>query len=318
MNLIIKEKVVLFQENRARQEFNIWALAKIRKTVLGFLSFVSKSEFISKKIKFQPGKYGFFLAGDYWVTHNYGLMSIASTTLSELSFSAHPVKRIRSNLGMSLQKKNLLSNNWDSFFQTSSTTPPPGGARAENPCMEPIHRWWRCDYDKLPLHYVRNNLRNYFLLSNPVKQFADYFSRLYRLNLGETVGVHFRGTDKVTEIATPSLEDFILKTANALRDIKNPKVLLLTDEPDAIKAFSSAFPNILITIEELKTPPKQLGVKLGSHMLGSKSAESQAQIFLAILYLVSQCRRVVTHTGNGALWEVLFRGSTQGLEQLRG
>ena len=316
MNLIIKEKVVLFQENRARQEFNIWALAKIRKTVLGFFSFVSKSKFLSKKIKFRPGKYGFFLAGDYWVTHNYGLMSIASTTLSEISSSTQPVKRIRSNLGMSLQKKSLLSNNWDSFFQTSST--PFFGGKQNNPYMEPIHRWWRCDYDNLPIDYVRNNLRNYFLLSNPVKHLADYFSRVYRLNLGETVGVHFRGTDKVTEIETPSLQDFILKTANALIDLKNPKVLLLTDEPDAIKAFSSAFPNITISIEELKTPPKQVGVKLGSHMLGSKSPESQAQIFLAVLYLVSQCRRVVTHTGNGSLWEVLFRGSTQGLEQLRG
>jgi len=43
----------------------------------------------------------------------------------------------------------------------------------------------------------------------------------------------------------------------------------------------------------------------------------QGQIFLAILSLVSKCKKVVTHTGNGALWEVLFRGSTEGLKQIR-
>jgi hypothetical protein len=89
--------------------------------------------------------------------------------------------------------------------------------------------------------------------------------------------------------------------------------LLLTDEPAVAIGFEAAFPKAVITINELATP----GGSLGAHTLDSKEPETQGQIFLAILSLVSKCKKVVTHTGNGALWEVLFRGSTEGLKQVR-
>jgi hypothetical protein len=93
----------------------------------------------------------------------------------------------------------------------------------------------------------------------------------------------------------------------------NPKILLLTDEPAVAIGFEAAFPKAVITITELATP----GGSIGAHILDSKEPEVQGQIFLAILSLVSKCKKVVTHTGNGALWEVLFRESTEGLKQVR-
>jgi hypothetical protein len=98
-----------------------------------------------------------------------------------------------------------------------------------------------------------------------------------------------------------------------MQEMANPKILLLTDEPAVINGFEDAFPKAVITITELATP----GGLLGAHILDSKEPEVQGQIFLAILSLVSKCKKVVTHTGNGALWEVLFRGSTKGLRQVR-
>jgi hypothetical protein len=98
-----------------------------------------------------------------------------------------------------------------------------------------------------------------------------------------------------------------------MQEMANPRILLLTDEPDVIVGFEAAFPNAVITINELATP----GGSIGAHTLDSKEPEVQGQIFLAILSLVSNCKKVVTHTGNGALWEVLFRGSTDDLKQVR-
>jgi hypothetical protein len=98
-----------------------------------------------------------------------------------------------------------------------------------------------------------------------------------------------------------------------MQEMANPKILLLTDEPDVIVAFEAAFPKAVITINELAAP----GGAIGAHTRDSKQPEVQGQIFLAILFLVSKCKKVVTHTGNGALWEVLFRGSTEGLKQVR-
>jgi hypothetical protein len=98
-----------------------------------------------------------------------------------------------------------------------------------------------------------------------------------------------------------------------MQEMSDPKILLLTDEPAVAVGFESAFPKSVITINELATP----GGSLGAHIRDSKEPEVQGQIFLAILSLVSRCNKVVTHTGNGALWEVLFRGNADGLKQVR-
>jgi hypothetical protein len=142
---------------------------------------------------------------------------------------------------------------------------------------------------------------------------SDGFVEKYGINLEETIGVHYRGTDKQTEIETPSLTEFISHTRQFMQEMANPKILLLTDEPAVVNGFEGAFPKAVITISELATP----GGSLGAHILDSKEPEVQGQTFLAILSLVSKCKKVVTHTGNGALWEVLFRGSTDDLKQVR-
>ena len=87
---------------------------------------------------------------------------------------------------------------------------------------------------------------------------------------------------------------------------------MLTDEPSAQEAFKTAFPGLVILIDELDAP----GGTVGAHNLDSPAPEAKGQTFLAILLLISKCKKVVTHTGNGALWEVLFRGSTQKLQQV--
>jgi hypothetical protein len=176
-----------------------------------------------------------------------------------------------------------------------------------------IHDWWGKDYAAIPFKDVLDAVGLYFRLSPKVLKLSDVFVEKYGINLEETIGVHYRGTDKQTEIETPSLTEFISHTRQFMQEMANPKILLLTDEPAVVNGFEGAFPNAVITINELAAP----GGSLGAHTLDSKEPEIQGQIFLAILSLVSKCKKVVTHTGNGALWEVLFRGSTQGLKQVR-
>jgi hypothetical protein len=77
--------------------------------------------------------------------------------------------------------------------------------------------------------------------------------------------------------------------------------------------FNDAFPGVVFRIEEISIP----GGTIGAHNLDSKDTEHQGVLFLAALTLISQCGRVVTHTGNGALWEVLLRGHIGGVTQVR-
>ena len=297
-----------------RQNMKTYFLHRIAKITVSILALFSKLPLISALLKFQPGKFGFFVGGTYFLTYNAGLMSCTSTTLSDITASGRKVTKIKSNFGMSLYKKWLLRNNWKSYFQTPTTTQSAQSASAEiGTYPSDIHDWWVKDYAALPVKAVQEQVDSYFRLSPEVVKLSDSFVEKYGINLEETIGVHYRGTDKQTEIETPSLTEFISQTRQLMQQMANPKILLLTDEPAVAIGFEAAFPKAVITITELATP----GGSLGAHTLDSKEPEVQGQIFLAILSLVSKCKKVVTHTGNGALWEVLFRGSTEGLKQVR-
>jgi hypothetical protein len=224
------------------------------------------------------------------------------------------VRKIKSNFGMSLYKKWLLRNNWKSFFQAPIQTHSSQLASTESVSYpNDIHDWWGKSYAAIPFKDVLGAVGLYFRLSPKVVKLSDGFIEKYGISLEETIGVHYRGTDKQTEIETPSLTEFISQTRQFMQEMANPRILLLTDEPDVIVGFEAAFPNAVISINELAAP----GGSTGAHILDSKVPEVQGQIFLAILSLVSKCKKVVTHTGNGALWEVLVRGSTEGLRQIR-
>jgi hypothetical protein len=302
------------REGTYRQNMKTYFLHRIAKIAANFFSLISKLPGMSGLIKFQRGEFGFFVRDTYFLTYNAGLLSCSSTSLSDITASGRNVTKIKSNFGMSLYKKWLLRNNWKSYFQTPIQAASPQLASADSESYpKDIHDWWGKDYAALPFKDVLDAVGLYFRLSPKVVKLSDSFVEKYGITLEETIGVHYRGTDKQTEIETPSLTEFISQTRLFMQEMANPKILLLTDEPAVINGFEDAFPKAVITITELATP----GGLLGAHILDSKEPEVQGQIFLAILSLVSKCKKVVTHTGNGALWEVLFRGSTDGLKQVR-
>ena len=302
------------REGTYRQNMKTYFLPRIAKLIVSILSLFSKFPGISALLKYQPGKFGFFVRDTYFITHNAGLMSCSSLTLSDIMTSGRKVRWVKSNFGMSLYKKWLLRNNWKSFYQSPTQTQTFHFSSNEsvNPPKD-IHDWWGKDYSSISLMAVKETVDLFFRLSPKVVKLSDGFVEKYGINLEETIGVHYRGTDKQTEIETPSLTEFISHTRQFMQEMAHPKILLLTDEPAVAIGFEAAFPNAVITINELATP----GGSFGAHTLDSKEPEVQGQVFLAILSLVSQCKKVVTHTGNGALWEVLFRGSTEGLKQVR-
>ena len=303
-----------FLEGTYRQNMKTYFLPRIAKLTVSMISLISKLPGMSGLLKFQQGKFGFFVRDTYFLTYNAGLLSCSSVTLSDITASGRTVRKIKSNFGMSLYKKWLLRNNWKSFFQIPILTNSSQLVSTESETYpKDIHDWWGKDYATIPFKAVQESIGLYFRLSPKVVKLSEDFVEKYGINLEETIGVHYRGTDKQTEIETPSLMEFISQTRQFMQQMANPKILLLTDEPAVAIGFEAAFPKAVITINELAAP----GGSIGAHILDSKEPEVQGQIFLAILSLVSKCKKVVTHTGNGALWEVLFRGSTEGLKQVR-
>jgi len=296
-----------------KQNIKVFFLRRITTITVKTLTFVSQIPVISRFLKFQRGKFGFFIRNTYFITHNSGLMSCSSTALSDITLARRKVLRVRSNFGMALYKNWLLRNNWKSFYRTPAKREVLEWDFLEikNPPKD-IHDWWIKDYSSIPVECVQEIKELFFSPSSRVQKLSERFTEKYNIILEETVGVHYRGTDKHKEIETPSLADFIERTRNSIKGMKNPRILLLTDEPVALASFNSVFPGIVLTVDELVSQ----GGSVGAHFLNSGDPEVQGQIFLATLSLVSKSNLLVTHTGNGALWEVLFRGNTENVTQI--
>jgi hypothetical protein len=228
-----------------------------------------------------------------------------------------PVSAISSTLGLALYKKWPFSNNWHKFFRAefSKCNLLSTGQQYDIAARRPINHWWAEEYSSLPMETVQSLIQSVFQPSNQVACISRYLLEKYSITLERTIGVHYRATDKRSEVETPSIETFIEKVSEAI--LKMPastRIFLMTDEPEAIKKFQEAFPSKVVSPEELRAP----GGTLGAHNVDTKDGQDQAQIFLACLLVVSKCRQVVTHTGNGAYWEFLWRGSSKGAQQLRG
>lgn len=140
----------------------------------------------------------------------------------------------------------------------------------------------------------------------------SFLTEKYSLNPENLLGIHYRGTDKAKEIVPPHLA-IVLRDAQEIL-LTNPglKVLVQTDDLRAQEYFSSNLGDFSITINELKT---SFG-SVGAHYRSSARHNAISVVdYLATVQILSKCAYLITHTGHGALWEVLYRGNTENVIQ---
>jgi hypothetical protein len=176
-----------------------------------------------------------------------------------------------------------------------------------------VHDWWDKDYAELDMDYVVSFSKKY-LQPSPETSIAFYLlCKKYSLKPEKTLTVHFRGTDKITEIALVEVQEYILRVREILKEFKELEVLILTDDSKAYEMLLDAFPEPKSLINEL--PTSEAGI--GAHEAKKLDRTQDAIFYLASVLVASKSRILVTHTGNGGLWERIFRGTGEGFIQMR-
>ena len=170
-------------------------------------------------------------------------------------------------------------------------------------------------YTTLPLGILQTYADLYFRPHRRVIAFADQLLRLYGLDLSKTIVLLYRGTDKVIEV-TPATPESYVAVARALM-AREPglTVLCQTDQAQARDAIVREEPQAVYFAELPVT-----GGSTAIHNLdvSAEFALSKSELslrLLAMTWLVSRARYVVTHTGNLAAWVAIYRGRTDGLYQ---
>src|SRR5439155_13889560 len=167
------------------------------------------------------------------------------------------------------------------------------------------------------LHFKKLNayVHNYFNPSSLVKSRIQQFFEKYRICPDRTIGVCYRGTDKVFEVRAISPSRYLSEVKKLLKKHTDLRVLVQTDQKQVRDYLLSEIGPAAFHIEGMPVTCSSSAM----HITTEKTISNfELGInLLAAVKILAQCKYVVSHTGNVSLWIFLYRGSARNCCQLR-
>jgi hypothetical protein len=270
----------------------------------------SSAAWFSHTLRMRVFDFGFLFLGKYYSTHNAGLLSIVSTVTSDcLKYELAP-KRISLIFTAHYYKNRFFEETWKNLFMSPAID-------SNNTCdlssLVPIHDWWDQNYEFLDYTEVEKFAESFLRPTSLLTSVIDELCNKYSIEIERTLAVHYRGTDKASEIALVDVQAYILRIREILQELKGLDVLILTDDSQAYEMLLEAFPASKSLVNEL--PTSKGGV--GAHEAKKLDRSQDAIFYLASVLIASKSKILLTHTGNGGLWERIFRGGSEGFIQMR-
>lgn len=168
-------------------------------------------------------------------------------------------------------------------------------------------------YKQLNLSAVLPFVERYFTESCHVGyDVVNLFIRKYKIDIENTCAVFYRGNDKVTETSIATYDEFINKAKEVQKANPGIRFLVQPDETNFLHAFLKEFPDA-IYFEE--TPHIQKKDSCVFYEVPVKERAEYAAKFLAAVKVIAQCKHLITHSGNGAIWSIFFRGNAENVHQ---
>jgi hypothetical protein len=168
------------------------------------------------------------------------------------------------------------------------------------------------NYKNLKLEYVIPIFSSFFIPSDEIMKRKENIEKKYKLDKENTLCIFYRGLDKSTETILPTYQDVLDKVKMEVKD-DNVKYLLQSDETEFFDFFSLSLKNNIIFHDEIKHVRKQKTSI--NHITDMDTKLELIKNFLAIVLIMSECKKVFFISGNISLWITLFRRNTQNIYQ---
>jgi len=168
------------------------------------------------------------------------------------------------------------------------------------------------DYKQLDFNSMKPFIKKYFTPSEGVNSWELYLTEGNNIDFENTCAVFYRGNDKNRETQCANYYDFISQATKIEK--KNPGIrfLVMPDEAEFMNTFKDNFPNSF-TFHELPAMKKKDSANF-LELPMSERAEYGKKFFAAVL-IMAKCKYLVTHSGNGGLWSVIYRGNAENVYQ---
>lgn len=167
------------------------------------------------------------------------------------------------------------------------------------------------DFRKIPFSSLQPFVIRYFSLTDQIKDIIAEIIKKYSVDFENTCVLFYRGNDKVTETALSGYEDYLVRARGILAKNPNVRFLVQSDESEFIDAMM-VLPNTFVFKDEIRHMKK---ASSSVDIVMPSTNYEFSKKFLAIVFIMSQCKDVICGSGNISLWITLYRGSCLGVQQ---
>ena len=167
------------------------------------------------------------------------------------------------------------------------------------------------DFRKIPFSSLQPFVIRYFSLTDQIKDIVAEIIKKYSVDFENTCVLFYRGNDKVTETALSGYEDYLVRARGILAKNPNVRFLVQSDESEFIDAMM-VLPNTFVFKDEIRHMKK---ASTSVDIVMPQTNYEFSKKFLAIVFIMSQCKDVICGSGNISLWLTLYRGSSVGVQQ---
>lgn len=255
-------------------------------------------------------QWGYFEGTTFHLTHNAGFFSMCSVTLFELSRRQEQTTEINAEKAFADYGGQNGRDPWEHYF-----LPPQVHISAPYSHKNPFGRRLRHHrrYSVLSIWRVRRHLRRYFTPSEAVVNRRNELMARHRIKPRKTITVCYRGTDKGIEITLAPPSEYLEATKRILLQKPGYRVLVQTDQAQVRDYLMTELGDRAFFLPEM---PVTESNRVIHKLIPAEDKVDFGQTLLATVLIMAKTKYLVTHTGNMALWTVLFRGSTRRTVQL--
>jgi len=249
------------------------------------------------------------------ITHNSGFFSCCSVKLYNIINFFNTHKRLPESINSSFQFASYKINPHD----PNEDLNPILFKEIQNYNIEFVkeinyhHNDQFTVYNELDFKNITPFIHKYFSLSDTIKAYNKKLEEKYNIEYDNTVSVFYRGNDKLSETGIATYAEFFTKCQQIYNKNKHIKFLIQTDEMEFRDEFQQNFKNSFF-FEEMPCIYSNRSIAL-QHVISPDQRHKFAQRVLSVTSIVSQCKHLVTHTGNCSIWATLLRGNAINVHQ---
>jgi len=172
------------------------------------------------------------------------------------------------------------------------------------------------NYKKINFNDINLFIEKYFCISINILDLIEKLKNKYYINYNNTLSVFYRGNDKIKETSIASYYEFVSKIKEVLALNNYERILIQTDDNLFLEFClnDNSLKDKIFYFNELPRINNDPNLAI-HHIIEPQNKKIFAAYFLAVTYLISKTKGIITHSGNCGLWAILFRGNTKDVYQ---